>query len=159
MDRQFLEFWGNFLIHAAKGQKQLDDMTRWMQQGFKGFDELTAMFKTFYGLDNSDESTANDMLLWKKASEDFQKSFKDYLRLMGLVSKDEHLALVEKYETLKEKVAVQEETIKHLRMLLEEKHDTSQADLAQEFQTLIEKQTQQFRQTIETFGKSFDEKE
>ena len=159
MDRQFLEFWGNFLIHAAKGQKQLDDMTRWMQQGFKGFDELTAMFKTFYGLDNSDESTANDMLSWKKASEDFQKSFKDYLRLMGLVSKDEHLALVEKYETLKEKVAVQEETIKHLRMLLEEKHDTSQADLAQEFQTLIEKQTQQFRQTIETFGKSFDEKE
>ena len=159
MDRQFLEFWGNFLIHAAKGQKQLDDMTRWMQQGFKGFDELTAMFKTFYGLDNSDESTANDMLLWKKASEDFQKSFKDYLRLMGLVSKDEHLALVEKYETLKEKVAVQEETIKHLRMLLEEKHDTSQADLAQEFQTLIEKQTQQFRQTIETFGKPFNEKE
>jgi hypothetical protein len=159
MDKQFLEFWGNFLIHAAKGQKQLEDMTQWMQQGFKGFDELTAMFKTCYGLDNLDESTSNDMSSWKKASEDFQKSFKDYLRLMGLVSKNEHLALVKKYETLKEKFAIQEETIKHLRMLLEEKYDKSQEDLAQGFQTLIEKQTQQFQQTIEAFGQSFKEKE
>jgi len=28
MDRHFLEFWGNFLIKAAKGQKQLEDMSR-----------------------------------------------------------------------------------------------------------------------------------
>lgn len=159
MDRQFLEFWGNFLIHAAKGQKQLEDLAQWMQQGFKGFDELTAMFKTCYGLDNLDESTPNDMPSWKKASEDFQKSFKDYLRLMGLVSKDEHLALVKQYEALKEKVAIQEETIKHLRMLLEEKYSKPQEDLAKGLQTLIEKQTQQFRQTIETFGQSFSENE
>jgi len=159
MDRQFLEFWGNFLIHAAKGQKQLEDMTQWMQQGFKGSDELTAMFKTFYGLDDADESISDDMLSWKKASDNFQKSFKDYLRLMGLVSKDEHLALVKKYEVLKEKVAIQEETIKHLRMLLEDKYSKSQEDLAKGFQTLIEKQAQQFRQTIEAFGESFNDKE
>jgi hypothetical protein len=36
MDRHFLEFWGNFLINAAKGQKQMEDMSKWMQQGFEG---------------------------------------------------------------------------------------------------------------------------
>jgi len=51
MDRQFLEFWGNFLLNAANGQKQLEDMTHWMKKGFSGFDELTDMFQRFYGLD------------------------------------------------------------------------------------------------------------
>jgi hypothetical protein len=52
-----LEFWGNFLINAAKGQKQLEDMSKWMQQGFEGFDELTGMFKKFYGLEHMEKDT------------------------------------------------------------------------------------------------------
>ena len=51
MDKNFLEFWGNFFINAAKGQQQLEDMGQWMSQGFKGFEELTAMFRKCYGLD------------------------------------------------------------------------------------------------------------
>ena len=51
MDRQFLEFWGNYLLAAAKGQKQLEDMNQWLNQGFSGYEELTAMFKKFYGLE------------------------------------------------------------------------------------------------------------
>jgi hypothetical protein len=159
MDRQFLEFWGNFLIHAAKGKKQLEDMTQWMQQGYKGFDELTAMFKSFYGLDKKAKSAPNAAASWQNAAENFQRSFKDYLRLMGLVTKEEHLRLVKKYETLKEKAAEQEETIRHLRMLLEEKQDKSQKDLAEGLQSLMEKQTRQFQRTMEAFGKSFNDKE
>ena len=105
MDRQFLEFWGNFLIQAAKGKKQLEDMAKWMQQGYKGFDELTAMFEAFYGLNKKTESVPGATASWRSAAENFQKSFNDYLRLMGLVTKDEHLALVEKYEALKNKAA------------------------------------------------------
>jgi hypothetical protein len=48
MDKYFLEFWGNFLINTAKGQKQMEDMSKWMQQGFEGFDELTGMFRKFW---------------------------------------------------------------------------------------------------------------
>ena len=49
MDRHFLEFWGNFLVNAAKEQKRLEDLSNWMQQGFKfkGFDDLTEMFRKF----------------------------------------------------------------------------------------------------------------
>jgi hypothetical protein len=155
VDKHFLEFWGNFLIHAAKGQKQLQDMSKWMQQGFEGFDELTAMFKKFYGLEDMEKYTPAYMETWKKASENFQKSFKNYLDLVGVVSKDEHLALVRKYEELKEKIAAQEETIKHLRMLLEEKKVETQGKLVQGFQEIIEKQSEQFQETMETLGKFF----
>lgn len=155
MDKHFLEFWGNFLINAAKGQKQIEDISKWMQQGFEGFDELTAMFRKFYSLEHMEKDTPAYMETWKKASENFQKSFKDYLRLMGVVPKDEHLALVKKYEELKEKVAAQEETIKHLRMLLEEKKVEMQGELVQGFQEIIEKQSEQFQETMETLSRFF----
>jgi hypothetical protein len=77
---------------------------------------------------------------------------------MGMVPKDKHMALIKKYEELKEKVSAQEETINHLRLLLEEKKTESQKELVQGFQDLIEKQSKQFQKTMETFG-SFFQKE
>ena len=155
MDKNFLEFWGNFLINTAKEQQRMEDLSKWMQQGFKGFDELTAMFNKFYGLEQTKKDTPAYMETWKKASENFQKSFKDYLRLMGVVPKVEHLDLVKKYEELKEKVLAQEETINHLRLLLEEKKTESQEKLVHGFQELIEKQSKEFQETMETFGRFF----
>ena len=158
MDKSFLEFWGNFLINTAKEQKRMEDLSKWMQQGFKGFDDLTEMFKKLYGLEHMEKDTPAYMDTWEKASENFLNSYKDYLNLMGMVSKDEHLTLIKKYEELKEKVAAQEETINHLRLLLEEKKTESQEELVQGFQDLIEKQSKKFQETMETFG-SFFQKE
>ena len=155
MDKHFLEFWGNFLINAAKEQKRMEDLSKWMQQGFKGFDDLTEMFKKFYGLEHMEKDTPAYMDTWEKASENFLNSYKDYLNSMGMVSKDEHLTLIRKYEELKEKAAAQEETINHLRLLLEEKKTESQKELVQGFQDLIEKQSKQFQETMETFGSFF----
>lgn len=155
MDQHFLEFWGNFLINAAKEQKRMEDLAKWMQQGFKGFDELTSMFNKFYGLEHLRKDTPAYMETWKKASENFLKSFKDYLNMMGMVQKEEHLTLIKKYEKLKEKAAAQEETINHLRLLLEEKKTESQEELVQGFQNLIEKQSREFQETMETFGSVF----
>jgi hypothetical protein len=155
MDRHFLEFWGNFLIDAAKQQKRVEDMTQWMQQGFKGFEELTAMFNEFYGLDHLEKNTPAYMETWKRASENFMKSYNEVLGLMGMVTMNEHLSLVKKYEELKEKVASQEKSINHLRRLLEEKKTESQEELVQGFQDLIEKQSKQFQETMDTFGSVF----
>ena len=155
MDRKFLEFWGNFMINAAKEQKRMEDLSKWMQQGFKGFDELTTMFNKFYGLEQIEKNSPAYISTWKKASEYFQKSFKDYLDLMGVISKEEHLALIKKYEALKEKVDAQEETINHLRLLLEEKKTESQEELVKGFQNLVEKQSKQFQETMESFGSFF----
>jgi len=143
------------LINTAKKQKRMEDLSKWMQQGFKGFDDLTEMFKKFYGLEHMEKDTPAYMESWRNASENFLNSCKDYLNLMGMVSKDEHLTLIKKYEELKEKAAAQEETINHLRLLLEEKKTESQEELVQGFQDLIEKQSKQFQETMETFGSFF----
>lgn len=155
MDKHFLEFWGNFLINTAKEQKRIEDLSKWMQQGFKGFDDLTEMFKKFYGLEHMEKDTPAYTDTWEKASENFLNSYKDYLNLIGMIAKDEHLALIKKYEELKEKAAAQEETINHLRLLLEERKTKSQEELVQGFQDLIEKQSKQFQETMETFGNLF----
>jgi hypothetical protein len=66
--------------------------------------------------------------------------------------------LIKKYEELKVKVAAQEETINNLRLLLEGKKAESQKELVQGFQNLIEKQSKQFQETMETFGTFFQKK-
>lgn len=151
MDKHFLEFWGNFQLNAAKGQRQMEDMSEWMKQGLRGFEDLTAMFRKSYGLEDMTEGTNAYLKSWKKAAEDFQKSSRDYLDLMVMVPKDEHLELVEKYENLKKKVADQDETIRHLRMLLEEK-GTNQGEATKGFEDLLKRQNRQFQELMESFS-------
>ena len=155
MDRQFLEFWGNFMINAAKGQQHLEEMAEWMGQGFSGCEALTAMFRKFYGLELLQKDTPDDSNAWKEAADNFQKSFEDYLNLIGVVPKSEHLSLIKKYEEMKQQVADQEKTIKHLRMLLDTKGVVDQAEVVKSFQGLMEKQSKQFQELTESFGQFF----
>jgi hypothetical protein len=151
MDRHFLEFWGNFFIHAAKGHKQMEELTQWIHQGMKGFEDLAAMFRKFYGLEGMPEDSPDYLKAWRKASENIRKSFDEYLGLMGAVPRNEHLTLVKKYEDLKEKVAEQGETIKHLQMLLDAK-GMDQGETVKGFQDLLKKQTEDFHALMEGFG-------
>jgi hypothetical protein len=151
VDRHFLELWGNLLINAAKGQKQTEELTQWMNQGLKGFEGLNAVFRKSYGLSNENEESPDAIRAWKGAADNFQESLKDFLNLMDVVRKDEHLKLVGKYEDLKKKAADQEETIKHLRMLLDEK-GIAQGEVHRGFQDLIKKQTDQFQDLMKGSG-------
>ncbi len=170
MDEKFLEFWGNFLLSAARGKKQTDHMFRWMRTGFPNpekssqdqhspdFQELTRMFRKFYGLDSLSPQSEQ----YKKTSDlamyDFQKSLKEYLALMGIVSQQEHLALVEKYEKLKAKCEQQEETIKHLKMLIGS-NSTSHAELSSNFENMVKTQGELFLKMMTDFGQYFDKSE
>jgi len=158
MDRQFLEFLGNFMINAAKGQRQLEEMAEWMGQGFSGFEELTAVFRKFYELDSLPQSAPDYLKAWQEAVENFQKSFKDYLNLMNGVPRDEHLKLVKEYEQLKKKVAEQEETIKNLQMLLDAKRVADQPEVVKSFQDLMQKQSKQFQELTDSLGQFFKKK-
>lgn len=159
MDRQFMEFWGNFMLNAAKSQKQIEDMTEWMKGGFTGFQDLTSMFKKVYGLNDVEKESPDYLKMWTGAQENFTKSFKDYLAMLGVAPRDEHLALVKKYEELKEKVASQEETIRHLRMLMSESKMEEHQELAGHFEELAKKQGEQFQKLMESFGQSLKKKD
>jgi hypothetical protein len=152
MNRHFLEFWGKALLEAAKSQKQLEDLAKWLPRGFLGFQDFTQLFKTSYGLNEVPEDNPDYLALWKKAEADFRDSFKDYLNLLGGVPREDYVALARKYEELQEKVAEQAETIKHLRMLADEKGMGLEAT-TMEFQRLIKKQGEQFQQFIQGLGK------
>ena len=143
MDRQFLEFWGNYLLAAARGQKQLEDLSQWIHQGLSGFEELTAMFKKIYGLDPPSGEDADSSNAWQKAATNFSKSFNAYLDLLDLVPKSEYRALEEKLDALQKKVAEQENTIQVLRQLLAEK-GTYQGETAKVLQDLVNKQAEAF---------------
>lgn len=158
MDKHFLEFWGNFLINTAKEQRRMEDLSKWMGQGFKGSEDLTSMFKKFYGLERMSEDTPDYLKIWKKAVKDFQKSFKDYLGLMGVVPKDEHMKLVKEYEEIKKRVVDQEETIKHLRMLLDESWAADQTTVIKSFQDMIKEQSEKFQELTDSLGQLFNNK-
>jgi len=151
MDKQFLEFWGNLLLSAAKGQRQIDDMSRWMAQGMKGFQDLNAMFFKFYGLESPDTA---DPGLKKTAEASFQKAYRAYLDAMGVVPKSDYTALKKQFDALQTKVADHESTIRNLRLELSESR-LSQSDTMRGFQELIQVQSDQFRELTESFGRYF----
>ena len=143
MDRQFLEFWGHYLLAAAKGQKQLEDLNQWIHQGFSGFEELTAMFNKFYGLERPLDENSDSAQAWENAAAGFRNSFNAYLELMGVVSRDKYQELEQQCAALQKKVADQEETIKILRSLLTEE-GTYQGETVKVFQDLVNKQSDAF---------------
>jgi hypothetical protein len=154
MDKNFMEFWGNFLLNAAKSQQQVEDLTKWMKSGFSGFEEFSSLFQKAYGLEKVDKESPDYSKLWAGAQENFTQSFKDYLALLGVVPLDEHLALVRKYEELKEKVASQEETIKHLRLLFAEGKKEEFQEVSGRFEELAKKQGEQLQKLMESFAQS-----
>jgi len=149
-----MEFWGNFLLNAAKSQKQVEDMTKWMKSGFSGFEELTSLFQKAYGLEKVEKESPDYLKMWAGAQENFTKSFKDYLALLGVVPLDEYLALLKKYEALKEKVASQEETVKHLKMLFADAKKEEFQEISGQFEELAKKQGEQFQKLMDSFAKS-----
>ena len=153
MNRHFLEFWGKALLEAAKSQKQLEDLAKWMPRGFLGFQDYIQLFKNSYGLNEVGEENSDYLALWKKAEADFRESFKNYLNLLGGVPREEYTALARKYEELQAKVTEQAEIINHLRMLADEKGMGLEAT-TMELQRLIKKQGEQFQQFLQGLGES-----
>lgn len=160
MDKEFMKFWGTFLLNAAKGQEHFENMTQWMQQGFKGFEDLNALFRKAYGLEQTPPQPSSDYLEnWKKAQESFAQSFKDFCSAFGFVPKEDYLALVKKYEELKQKAESQEETIKHLRLLLEQASAAEHDAVASKLNDLAAQQTEQFQKLMESFGRMFEKEQ
>jgi hypothetical protein len=156
MDKEFMKFWGTLLLNAAKGQEQWENMTQWMQQGFKGFEDLNALFQKAYGLEQTPQHTSDYLENWKKAQESFVRSFTDFCSAFGFVPKDDYLTLVKKYEELKSKVESQEETIKHLRLLLVEAGAAEQDAVSGKLNDLVVQQTEQFQKLMAGFSGMFE---
>ena len=155
MDRQFLELMGKLFIETAKGQKQFEDMARWMGGGFSGFEEYTKIFRKFYGLNGLTPSSPDPNGAWDKAWEQFRKSFQEWLDLMNMVPRSELENLENKCVSLEEKIQSQQGTIQRLQGLLSEKgipHDRA----VQRFIDSMEQQGHQFQALMDSLGKALN---
>jgi len=149
MNREFFEFWGNLMLQVARGQKQMEDISRWMTQGFTSQKDLMDMFMKSFGIEPKAKQTSAGSDIWKEAME-------QYREMMGLVSRAEYRALADRYEKMKRKSAEQEATIQNLRLQLAEQ-GKGQGELARSFQALMTDQQKQFEQLSESFQRFFSQ--
>lgn len=157
MNRQFYEFWGNFFTNVAQGQKQLDDMSTWMKQGFSGTDDLTTLFQHCYGLKAPEPDDALGIQSWQKAIADFQQTFAQFAEQWGWVTQTEHQKVLDKCATLEKKVQQQEVTISQLRDLLNQE-GLGHTELFQHFKGALEDQGSQFQELMESISKAGKDK-
>jgi hypothetical protein len=151
LDRHFLEFWGNFLLSAAKGHRQLDEFSRWMSQGMSGVRDLTDMFRRLYGLGSESPREDED---WKTARASFEKAYQAYLDMLGFVPRSDYNALSERLEALQKKAGDQETALRKLRLELSESRMV-QGDVVRGFQELIQVQSEQFQELTDSVSRFF----
>jgi hypothetical protein len=152
-DPKFLEFWGNYLITVARGQKQLQDLTQWMRQSFQGWEDLTALFKKCYGLEGLEPDSPAHQDAWKKATADFRQSFRETFKAMGWVPEEDYSELAAENQLLRQKISEQDDIIHHLRMVLDEQ-GLDQGRTLEVFRDLIDKQGQEFQKLMKTLSES-----
>jgi hypothetical protein len=151
MDRHFLEFWGNLLLAAAKGQAQLQDLSQWVAQGMSGSPPLNDLFRKFYDLDRPSAASGP---LFDTARRAFEEAFRAYLKALGAVPQSDYAALKRQREALQKKTDEQEAFIRKLRLELSESR-LAQGDVVRGFQQLVQVQSEQFQKLIESVGGFF----
>lgn len=144
-----MEFWGHFLLSAAKGQRQLGEFSRWMSQDMCGFHDLTAMFREIYGLSSDRALNSED---WQAACDSFGKAYRAYLEALDVVPRTEYMALKKQLEASQRKNEDQETALRRLRLELSESR-MAQGDVARGFQELVRIQTEQFQELTERFSR------
>lgn len=147
MDKHFFEFWGNLLLSAAQGQRQMDEFGRWLSQGMRGVSELSAIFQRCYGLGGTGEESE-----WKTARSSFEAAFRAYLDALGCVPQSDYVALQTQLQELKRKTEEQEAALRRLRQELGESR-MAQGDVVRGFQELIQVQSEQFRELTDSFSR------
>ncbi|MDD5476480.1 MAG: hypothetical protein PHU03_08225 [Syntrophales bacterium] len=159
MDAKFLEFWGKSLLNLAKGQRQLEELSRFMSGGFEGSGSqgIAELFKSTYGLDKLEKNGAEYLKLYEKASRSFQKSLREYMGLFDVVPRGEMESLQQECEVLKAKVAEQEKVIEQLGSILGEK-GMEPGESVLNLQELLKRQTDEFQKMMNEMGKAFQQK-
>jgi hypothetical protein len=152
MHSQFMEFFGNYLIQAARWQKLVEQSSPDGKPDFMDMAELGRLFQKACGIDGSaDPAFAEYSRIWQQAVEAFRSVFCPYARMWGWIPQADYQVLQEKCDSLEKAIQKKDETISQLRSLLEEK-GLGQSELLQRFQSLIQDQSDEFQTFMKNFG-------
>ena len=152
MNSQFLEFFGYYLIQAARWQKLVEQTSPGKTPGVMDVAELGRLFNQVCSLNKPAEpASAEYTRMWQQTIENFQSAFCLNARMWGWVPQADHQTLQKKCEALEKTIQKQDQTISQLRSLLEEK-GLGQIELLQRFQSLIQDQSDEFQTFMQSFG-------
>ena len=153
IDPNFLEFWGTYLTAVARGQRQIEDLPRWIRQGFQGWEDLREMFARSYGLDRLEPASSAYNDAWKKATAEFRDSFRETFAALGWVAEEEVEELRQENRQLKNQVAERDENIRRLKGLLEAE-GLDQEKTVEVFRDLIQRQSREFEKLMKNLSAS-----
>jgi hypothetical protein len=161
MNKDFLEFWGNFLLQAAKGQRRFEEAMKWVQLGTESIEAQRDFWSSFGAVKKEIENKPDTVEMWEKSLEDFRKSFREFVKLYGMVPMDEYQVLLKKNEALEKKLAEQKRLPPKVRSAGKKGLDV-QREIEKGLQELIQKQGEQFKELMESittfYGKSLPDK-
>jgi hypothetical protein len=150
VDSQFLKFWGELLLQAAKGKRLMEAMPLWLQSGTPPSDEVAALFRQCYGLPSS-VAAGDDQ--WQNAMTAFKAALQTYAPLWGWVPLDRYTALKRENERLETTVAEQTQLIQQLESLLKDR-GMGPMTMLDRFQTVIDDQSQAFEKLMQALASS-----
>lgn len=153
MDHRFFDFLGNYFLHAAKYQKQAEELQTWIDQDGSGFKEIAEMFKKFYGVTGDTSSDA-----FSSAFQKFVKNYMELFQASPMVTQEKYTALEQKYEQLKKECDRQKEIIENLTSLSSLK-DAIQDNMNQGMDQVMKNQKQMFEQMMGGFYPKKDNSE
>jgi hypothetical protein len=158
IDADFLEFWGNLLLNAAKSQRASQALADNMQHGFKAMSEFSELFQKAYGIDPSTEkraAEADNSNGLQQAMQRYHKAFATFIQMLDVVPRSTHKALEERYDRLQKEMMQCQATVVRLESQLKKcRSEEDQAAFSTEFGELMEKQTRQFAQLVDSFGEA-----
>lgn len=134
----------------------MGEMSAWMQQGFKGLNDMSALFQRSYGLKGPESGGGPDSPEWQKAIADFQQALAQSAGPWGWVSQTEHQKTLEKCSALEKKVQEQQETVERLRELLAQE-GRGHAELFKHLQDSLKEQGDQFHELMQGISGSVKE--
>lgn len=146
------------MLAAARGQQQLEDLNKWINQGFSGFKELSALFEKYYGIETPRHKNHESDDAWQSTAACVRDSYEAYLNMIGAVPKEKCRQLEQKLSDLEKKVAERDETITILRNLLAEK-GTYQGETVKALQDLVNKQAGAFESFMKSIAEAGKEEE
>ena len=135
---------------SVANQSAADELGRWMKGDIKESDELYSLFRKYYGMGQGTGALKDYESQFKETMKNFQASFKEFLPILGVVSKAEYDHLHRQFEELKEKAAGLEKEVESLRKRLSGNPEDP-AETAQAFDQIIKTQTDQFQKLMNTF--------
>jgi len=151
VDPKFLEFWGEALLGAARGQRQLEEAADWVNKGFSSFGDVGALFRRAYGLETVPEKSPDFQPQWEQAAEAFRSSMKEFNALLGVVPMKEYMDLLSRYEKSEKTVAERDERIRHLETVLA-RESFGREPLQEDLRKLANLQGEQFAELMRKLG-------